>query len=174
MADSKAHDPLDHDRARAAVRRLSTRFPAGKVDCKKLKRYRSVVLSAPASLRQAGLLQLATFWVSKTGEEHDLLEDVLHWLVECRVTAPICREDPKVTTAPCVATLGALFARSGAKVALLEGEAELFLGWMKRLVEGLWKDEDCEAQLSTAAEEDASAGDLPPGGDASPDDRVTE
>lgn len=137
---------LDHERGRHAAQRvLQHRFTeqAFKDDRegtkKELKNYRSVIMGAGTYIRQAGLLQLAAFWLGKRDVERHVLEDVLRWLRESRATHGICAERDGLPAGASPASLEWLLGCSAQEIALLESEAEAYLGWLKRITEGLWK-----------------------------------
>jgi len=133
---------LDQECGRhAAERILDTRFPNFSDDAKNaLKNYRSVVMGAGSYIRQAGLLQLAAFWLSKREVEHQVLEDALLWLRRSQVTQGVCNQRDGLPTGAEPASLQWLLGCSAQEIALLEAEAEAYLGWLKRVVEGLWKE----------------------------------
>ncbi len=135
---------LDRERGQHAARRiLDTRFPHFDAAAKKaLKEYRSVVLGAVPYLRQAGLLQLAAFWLGKRDVERQVLEDLLLWLSTSRVTSNVCTQRNGLPTHAEPASLQWLLGCSAQEIALLEAEAEAYLGWLKRVAEGLWKEWD--------------------------------
>ena len=140
---------LDHERGKHAAQRvLQERFSEAEFENhreetkKKLKNYRSVVMGAGTYIRQAGLLQLAAFWLGKRDVEREVLEDVLLWLQESRVTGAICSRRNGCPTNASPASLEWLLGCSAQEVVLLEAEAERYLGWLKRVTEGLWKECD--------------------------------
>lgn len=133
---------LDHERARHADRCAATQMDKETAaPGTSFKDYRSVALKSIAQVRQEGLLQLAAFWVSKGGEECVIFRDLMDWLGKSPRTSVVfptgVREvDNANLAARAYELLSALTGRSSAEIALLEDEAELYLGWLKRLVEG--------------------------------------
>jgi CRISPR/Cas system CMR-associated protein Cmr5 small subunit len=138
-----AMNNLDHRRAGHAYQQAVKNIPEGAKE--KAKRYRTVVLSAPAQLRQVGILQLAAFWLTKKDEEKAVLENVLSWLQSCERTRQLLRSD--ATGRPALdlnskrlhEVMNPLLARNSTEIALLEAESEAYLGWLKRLTEGRYK-----------------------------------
>lgn len=147
---------LDHLRARFAENIVHERFKdCRRHDDKPLKPYRSIVLNAVPFLRQCGLLQVFAFWYSKGGgegkEDKHVLHDVLSWLAspDSALTSSICDGvSPKrapVSDSP-EAAFGPLLARTSIEIAVLEAEAEAYLTWLKRLVEGRYQELKHRAQ----------------------------
>lgn len=142
---------LDHERAKEAGERLHAAFKGARSQ-KDLKGYRTVALQAPVYLRQVGLIQLVAFWLSKKGAEVEVLKHLLGWLERAPSTKEICAQKTEqqgrntlVTRRPLKYSArfdeiaGPLLARTAEDVAILEAEAEAFLGWIKRLVEGRYQ-----------------------------------
>jgi CRISPR type III-B/RAMP module-associated protein Cmr5 len=133
---------IDHARAERAYDDAKTNIPEG--DHKTAKRYRTVVLSAPMQLRQVGLLQLAAFWLSKKEEERKVLGNILSWLKQSETAREVLVERPdrpaiRVSANRLHEVMEPLLMRNSSEIALLEAEAEAYLGWLKRLTEGRYK-----------------------------------
>lgn len=133
-------DTLDHQRAREANEDIPERFKDS-FDEKRfneLKKIRSVLLSSVAELRQVGLLQLTAFWMSKNESEHRFALDCLRkWFAHEDCPVKPLLEGPYNQFDQ---LFKALLESNTQTVSLFEAEAEAYLEWLRRLIEGLYKE----------------------------------
>jgi len=152
---------IDHERAKHADE-YSQRQCETPVPKTTFKQYRSVVLKSVAQIRQEGLLQLAAFWFSKGDEECVVFRDLMEWLGKNERTAGLFPADRRVPTIPndemkerTSELVRPLVGRNSMEIALLEDEAEHFLGWLKRLTEGRHKElKEKERQKQEVVQQD--------------------
>jgi len=134
---------IDHERARYVEGRITERYgaagPVQEARKGELEKYRSAALNAVPFLRQTGLLQLAAFWNAnkKDAPEHLLLGHLLKWLTVSPVTKELFPSRP---VASAESALASLLSLTSDGLALAEAEAEALLGWVKRIVEGRYKE----------------------------------
>lgn len=138
---------LDHLRARCAVALLSD--PKQKPD--NLNDYLSVIRGAAGQVRSLGLLQVAAFWKSKTPEAPRLvLRHLLVWLSNPNSPTYTIFSGRK----PSDSDLAFLVRCHSREIALMEREAERFLGWLSRIAKG----QEVEIEIETKKKAENSSG----------------
>jgi len=142
---------LDTERAAYAAEKVNRDSMKGE----KLKKYRSAVNNAPAYLRQCGLLQLAAFYGS--GENRKpVWDDLWGWLTRASTTKALL--NAQQVGGSLIAQMKALSGLSSQKLTLLERESEEILGWLKRLTEAKYKEQERSARPQHSVTEESESG----------------
>ena len=168
---------LDHLRAKAAAKAIyrngdgidcELKRALDRGDYKPLKRYRSVICNAPTYVRQVGLLQALAFWMSKDRFAEPLVvQHLIEWLSSDgpEHTKRICEVKPAIEykTNDRMSFVEPLLERTSTQIAVLEAEAEVYLGWLGRIIEGIHaglpkkkKDDDGKSEPGQNPEGDAA------------------
>lgn len=172
-------ETLDRRRAAAASAAIHRAFGSATNQADPaLKKYHSAIRNASTYVRQAGLLQAVVFWLSKSksdggqdegartdapdasakiAAEGRIIDHLLEWLPDAEHTRPFCpalassstsRERP----AERVQAVRALIDHDATQIRILEAEAEVYLGWLSRMTEGLFVSLEKAAGSVRAAE----------------------
>jgi len=142
---------LDTERAAYAAERINQGSMTGEA----LKKYRSAVNNAPAYLRQCGLLQLAAFYGSGK-DRRPVWDDLWGWLTQASTTRVLLNSASNASSLS--QQIDALSALSSHELAFLEREAEAIIGWLTRLTEAKYKEEERSAGNKHSRTQESASG----------------